>query len=197
VSPISVRSAGAAGGGGSAPAAGQYLAPYMRAGLYYATAGTTTTTSPPNQSLRVTPLYVPRALTLDRIGLDVTTAGQAGAVIRLGIYADDGGYPGALVLDAGTIAGDAVATPEITIAQALAIGVYWLGACVQNAATTQPTVRALAGGQLVFPASTGTAAANTSGAGFQQTNVAGALPATFTATPSGGITCPRVVVRVA
>lgn len=66
----------------------------------------------------------------------------SGCVIRLGIYADNGsGFPGALVIDAGTIDGHSATVQEITISQALSAGTYWFGAVVQGVTTTQPTMR--------------------------------------------------------
>src|SRR5688500_9696138 len=94
---------------------------FMRSGLYYAPNGTLSTVAPSNQQMRAMPFIIPNALTLDRIACETTVDGEAGSVVRLGIYADDGnGYPGALVLDAGTVAGDGgAAVKEITISQAL------------------------------------------------------------------------------
>lgn len=54
------------------------------------------------------PLAVPQEWSFDRIGIEVQTAGAAGAAARLCVYADDGSsYPGALLYNCGTVAGDA------------------------------------------------------------------------------------------
>lgn len=94
-----------------------------------------------NGQLRVAPWMVPDAITLTRIASEVSGTGDAGCKVRLGIYADSGGMPGALVLDAGTIAGDALAVAEITISQALARGLYWVGGVIQLVTTTVPTLK--------------------------------------------------------
>lgn len=93
-----------------------------------------------NGSLRAYPIYVPSRITIDRIGCEVTVVGQAGSVVRLGIYTDAGGFPGTPLLDT-TVAGDAVATPEATVSLTLSAGWYWAASVTQSAATTQPTLR--------------------------------------------------------
>lgn len=70
------------------------------------------------------------------IGCEVATAGSAGAVVRLGIFASDaaGSMPGTLILDAGTVTADTGGGKQITgLSQALSAGVYWLAACNQVA----------------------------------------------------------------
>jgi len=140
--------------------------------------------------LRACPLPVGKAVTLDRIGLEVTTA-VATAVVRLGIYADDGnGYPGALVLDAGTIDASTTGFKEIVINQALAAGLYWLVGVAQTAA---PTVRATSGA--VPGLSVATSQSTLAGA-YTQAGVTGALPANFTAGGSVVTGGSKVLVRV-
>lgn len=76
--------------------------------------------------------------TLDRLGINVTT-GSAGNA-RLGIYNDSSGYPGTLLLDAGTVVTTNIAVVTVTISQALVPGNrYWL-VYVSNAT---PTVRSI------------------------------------------------------
>lgn len=137
--------------------------------------------------LRLAPVYLP-ALTIARVGVDVTGAGTAGCTLRLGIYNDDGGgRPGTLALDAGTVAGDAIATPEITLGTplALAAGFYWLGGALQGSPASQPTVRTIIA-QLptppgvLFSHGTSLPAAGATAVGVLQTGVSGALPASFT-----------------
>jgi len=166
---------------------GQALNVIMRSGHYYPTVATTSLTTSGatgNGTMRTTPFYVPRALTLSRITAEVTAAGDAASVVRLGIYADDGnGYPGALVLDAGTIPGNVTGAAEIIINQALSPGLYHIATVVQGVTTTQPTLRTI--NAVTAPAvSYGTAlpGGGTWGVGYKQTGVTGALPANFTST---------------
>lgn len=176
-----------------------------RSGLYYLTtphSATSTANTLGNGTGRFSPWRVQRATNFAKIGAEVTAAGEAGSLVRIGIYADDGtGYPGALILDAGTIAGDSATVQEITVAFTLLPGLYWVGAIVQNVVTTQPTLRTVAmdlTGEMPLTAGT-TPTANAPGTvafvGFAMT---GALPATWpTATPNVSATAARVFVKTA
>ena len=77
--------------------------------------------------LYASPLIIVRDMTVDRIAIQVSTAGAAGTKARLGIYNDGTNlYPGTLLLDAGEVAVDAVAIVNITISKALTKGIYWM-----------------------------------------------------------------------
>jgi len=79
--------------------------------------------------------YNPVSTLFDRIIIYVQTP-VAGALVRLGIYGDNGSvYPGNLVLDAGTVDASTVGVKEILISQTLGAGLYWL-VCLSNAAPT-------------------------------------------------------------
>lgn len=176
-------------------------------GAYYQTAlapSVTTVATLGNGVLRVAPFIVRKAITITRIGACVTAAGDAGCVLRLGIYADNGnGYPGALILDAGTIPGDAIAVTEVTISTALPAGTYWVGAVPQGVTTTQPTVRGFAAASNVYAPTvplTGGAtptAATAPALGYSGSGITGALPTTFPASvlPTGS--AAWVFVKVA
>jgi hypothetical protein len=117
--------------------------------------------------------------------------GGAGAVVRLGIYADTGnGAPGTLILDAGTISGTAVATSAITISQTLTPGLYWLAAVSQVAACTmsQLTTTYTGFGTLT----TAAAVSSPAPTGYTSASITGALPTPFVATDT--ITTPTLVV---
>jgi hypothetical protein len=89
-----------------------------------------------------TPFVVSAALTADRIGVIVTTAGSTGALLRLGIYLSDAsGAPGKVYLDAGTVDATTTGLKAITISKVLPPGLYWLACVCQGAPTTAPTVR--------------------------------------------------------
>jgi len=114
----------------------------MRSGRYYgmqSIAGTTASQTLNEQ--RWFPFFVPNSVTADRIGAEVTTAGSAGSVLRLGIYEHDytTDLPGALLLDAGTIDGTSATFQEITISQALTPGIYWFSSVAQVASLTART----------------------------------------------------------
>lgn len=172
--------------------AGQYVLPCG--------AGAVATAATGNGSLRLAPWRVERAITIDRLAVEVTTAGEAGSVFRLGAYGDSSGYPGALLVDGGTVAGDTTGAKEVTItALVLTPGLYWIGGAAQVAATTPPTMRCLSNYSPAVPIRLGSSLPATTGAtqGYLQTGVSGALPSTFTATIAASSTMPRVLARVA
>ena len=82
------------------------------------------------------PIYVPQALSVDRIGISVVLGASQTDVARLGIYNDSDGVPSTVVLDAGTVsvsgANGTLGQFEITISQPLSVGWYWLAANVQS-----------------------------------------------------------------
>jgi len=79
-----------------------------------------------------------RRLRFDRIGIRLVGAGAAGALIRLGIYRDNGRmYPGQLVADAGEVAGDVAGDRVLDVDVVLEPGVYWL-AYLSNDGTIDP-----------------------------------------------------------
>lgn len=137
------------------------------------------------------PIWIPHTMTFDRISCEVTTTDAAG-VIRLGVWAHN--YttqrPDALVLDAGTLSGTAVAVVEATINLTLEPGLYWLSGTGQNGPTTLQVRKMLTspGGR---PWNTSASSGGISGSSVQNVYVdanviAGALPsnASPTANPS-------------
>lgn len=176
-------------------------APWQSGRYYFAPNVTATSTNSAlgNGSLRFVPFYLPNAVTLARIGGEVTVIGDAGSTIRLGIYADDGtGKPGARQIDAGTIAADSATVQEVVISLALAAGIYWVCGAVQGVTVTQPTVRTLA-----TPVVLGVdAGAVIPGAGanpqsYLLAGVTAALPASAAAAVVSTGIVPRIFVKVA
>lgn len=169
----------------------------LKSGLWYPVTGFAASTTPVLDQLRLAPFPVAKTVTLDRLGLWVQ-AGVALSVVRLGIYRDDGdGYPGALVLDAGTIDASSQGFKTITISQQLTRDLYWIGGVGQTivtamtiAATNVPTWDQT--GQHLTPSSQALVYV-----GFLQAAVSGALPANFTTTKESSFNAPRVHVRIA
>jgi hypothetical protein len=90
------------------------------------------------------PMLTTTAITLDRLAIEVTSAGAASTVARLGIYnATTSWQADTLVLDAGTVAVDSTGVKTVTINQALAAGRYFLALLGDGS----PTVRMVRGGQ--------------------------------------------------
>lgn len=173
---------------------------FLSSGRYIGTVATGFSTTAPAQGL-ATAVSLPlgNTGTIDRIGIEVTAAGEAGSVIRLGVYSDDGtGKPGALLLDAGTVPGDgATGFKELTIDQILGADLYWLVHVNQLCPTTAPTVRSMTSATAPLGDTTALNMSNPGGRnGYQKTAVIGALPATWGPTGSAGAS-PRPIVRAA
>lgn len=173
--------------------AGQYFLPLSPS-------STTTSNAIGNSVMRVAPWLVTKTVTVDRLSVDVSAAGEAGSKVRPVIYADNGNsFPGTLVVDGGQLAGDAIGTPEATIAATTLLpGLYWLGAAVQAATTSQPTVRCLGNHSVQGLIGQGTSvpAANGQVLGYAGTCTA-AAPATFPGGSTGASTAPRLTLRAA
>lgn len=179
------------------------LTPAIRSGYYFPTsspAATGTSSALGVGTMRVVPWIVSKRVTLTRLGVDVSGAGEAGAKVRPVLYADGGdGYPGALVVDGGQLAADAVAVPEATVSVVLEPGVYWIGAIVQAVVTTQPTVRAVSNWHPPIVITTGTSApaAAVTAVGYAATGVTGAPPATFPAGQGASGFAARIIAKAA
>jgi hypothetical protein len=148
---------------------------------------------------------VPEATSITSIAAEVTIAGSAGSVIRLGVYNDNGhGYPGTLLVDAGTIDGTVVGVASIPFdglsghpsAVVTAAGTYWIVGVSQGAPVTNPTVRINSGvssGILFGSAAAGMGSNATS---YTMAGVTAALPGTFNATVSATTNTHRVAVQL-
>jgi hypothetical protein len=179
------------------------VSPAVRSGFYYYPAGQNSITTLATLgvgTLRIAPAVIPRAITIDRLGAEITAVGEAGSKLRIGIYADDGtGKPGSLLLDAGQINGDSATVQEITVNQTLNPGIYWFGAVVQAVTTTQPTVRIIANWTppILMGISTSLPGAGATVLGLSMSGVTGALPGTFSTTPGSSASIPRLFYRIA
>ena len=68
---------------------------------------------------------VPRAMSIDRLAIEVTTL-QAASLMRLGLYnSKANGEPGDLLVDGGTVDTSTTGVKEATVDVALAPGLYW------------------------------------------------------------------------
>jgi hypothetical protein len=112
-----------------------YLVPQAATTTTLATSGVGT--------LRCVPKRIPNQVTITKIGLEITVAGEAGSKVRECLYGDDGtAHPGSLVVDGGQVDGTVVtANAEVTVSAVVGPGIYWVCAAVQNVVTTQPTIR--------------------------------------------------------
>lgn len=164
---------------------------FKNSGRYYggATSSVTAVATTANY-LYAAPIYVAETVTIDRIGIHVTTAGAAASVIKLAVYNDTGHFlPGTKRFDAGSVAADSTGAKELTISQQLPGGQwYWLAAVAQG------------GTPSVYSNTTGNVGQSAAGIAFASsvinTGVSGTLPSTFSVAGELG-TAPRVYVRVA
>lgn len=174
------------------PIGGVWHLRFETGGLYGPYNNAFTNTAQATGNLHVMPFFVPEARTFDQILINVATAGAG--PIRLGIYNDTGtGYPGSLLLSAGTVDSAVLGELAITISQNLTPGVYWLAALTE---TTTNAVVTSGGGQTL-----GMRAVSNNGTskGYQAGSIAaGALPATFPAALSPiTLATIRVLLRAA
>ena len=170
--------------------------PGVASGYYLSTATqSVTATTRGNNTALVSPVYIPRTCILDRISLEVTSAGSAGSVIRLGIYgSDSNGLPGPLLVDAGTIDSTGTGFLEKTISLTVHPGVYWLAAVPQGSPTTAATIRVNMGAALGLGFTSGTTI-STGVPGYAMGLVTGALPTPYVIGSTATNTA-RVLVRV-
>lgn len=98
---------------------------YSIPGVFVGAIATTTVTL---DTIRYTPIFIPTAITLDQLAIEVSTpSGTGGSTARMGIYnADTDWQPTSLVVDAGTVATDSGGVKTATINQALPPGRYLL-----------------------------------------------------------------------
>lgn len=135
---------------------------------------------PTLNELRAYPFPVYRPLQLGALFIQVTVAGSADSVVRMGVYADDGtGLPGALLMELGTIstAAPGVLTLNVPAPILLSTGLYWVAGVTQGTtAATLVTVVNVGQNQALWA---GAAAFSPVFAGYRHNAVAGALPAMY------------------
>ena len=143
------------------------------------------------------PFIVPKTMTLDRIAINVTTAGTGNA--RLGIYTSSvslGLYPDQKVIDAGEVSIASTGIKSITISQQLTAEMYWL-VLVSNGT---PTIRCHALiGIMPLLGYTSSLGAEIAAVGLYVSFTYAALPTTFPTTTTTKITAvpiPAIFVRV-
>lgn len=136
--------------------------------------------------------FVEKSL-LDQIAINVTATGTGNA--RLGVYEDDNGYPGKLLLDAGEVSIASTGVRAATIAHVLAPGRKWLVVVSSGA----PTVRSFAVASLINQLGYGSALGTAGILGFYVAFTYAALPAAFPGSPTliTAVPIPALFVRLA
>jgi len=123
--------------------------PQAQAGRWYGPACAVAPALPVAGALSALPFGVSASLVqVTALGVLVTGAGAGGSSLRLGVYADAAGQPGALLADAGVVATDAAGevVASVPAGVSLSRGTYWLAAQLQSAGTAAPTLSCVAGG---------------------------------------------------
>ena len=102
---------------------------YRRLGVYVsqlaAPGGGTFVHTALADTLLALPLPVGEGITVDRVAMEVTTAGAGGSTVRMGLYlADltDPSLPGALLVDAATLLVDSTGVKEISLGAPVKVG---------------------------------------------------------------------------
>jgi len=124
---------------------------------------------------------------ISSLDIRVTSAGQAGAVVRLGVFADAGMRPGALLADLGTVAADTTGVRSVTGAVSVPTGLVWLGHISQNCATTAPsmaTPSGVAGAVSPWVPIDALGGWGATGYRIQSSGITGALPASWPTSPA-------------
>ncbi|MFH1419451.1 MAG: hypothetical protein ABII12_14340 [Planctomycetota bacterium] len=114
------------------PEAGEYTT-----GLFNALRGTYF--GPTADTLYAVPCILPRQSAYSAIGIRVDS-GTAGKHARLGIYADDDGNPGALIIDAGAFEADPTGFFELAFGSNVILGpgLIWLALLTDGIAESAP-----------------------------------------------------------
>lgn len=168
--------------------------PQLRTGWYGSPLGEVDTVVLTPGAMFAVPFPVNRAVTIDRLGLEVTGTG-ASTVVRLGLYSNADDNPDALLLDAGTINGATAAFQEITVDHDLDVGRVWLAACAQG--SNNVTVRAVRYIASAGLPSSGYAPYSSYALRQGGTSTLGAFPASAPTFNDVRASAPRVLVRVA
>lgn len=147
------------------------------------------------------PIYAPRRGNWQIVRVNVTGAGTAGAVVRLGLREHNsfGGSPGDLMEDWGTLAVDSTGEkfldmPDLDLPE----GIYWLDLAAQGAPITHATLTAITGVLpfSLFQISTPGSLVNVGYRSGSDT-ITGALPALFGggSASADGLPKPRIVLQ--
>lgn len=159
----------------------EYFLSSQSVGTGYSATGVSSTAANSNGRGKITPFYISEPTTIDALALHcIATNAGVGAVIRLGIYADNNGRPGDIVIDAGTASINTATLKTLTFSPiVLQPGFYWAIGATQNLDTAggNPTFSSVTGGQTI-----GIVSAPASNNMFPLATVT--LPGVLTANPS-------------
>jgi hypothetical protein len=150
-----------------------------------------------NGTLYSTPFIAGKSTGFDRIA--IYSNGVASSSIRLGIYEDNNGKPGNLILDAGLVDCSTTGEKLITINQTLS-GLAWLCAVTNNAASIRGISNATTAYFSPIIGDSDLGITTRGGVGYSQSSITGTLPSTWGSTYTvikGNIACPFIFLRKA
>ena len=148
--------------------------------------------------LSACPLFLPATVTIDALGINISSAGSAGSLYRLGIYAPRyDGRPGALLVDTGNLPLD-VTGDRITAITPLVLGPGWIW-LARNASATH-SAGFLSGNSSPAVAFNGQTSLDvtTFAIDLSRAQTFGTLPLDFAASAAtSGLIAARICLRVA
>lgn len=166
-----------------------------KVGGYYGVEGPISTLLMTDDQMVLAPFVVDRLITVEEVGVDVTTAGSGGNLYTA-IYNDRGDcYPGDLIHKSAALAVTAAFQSTTGLTLRFPPGIYWVGTHNSGAVTTPVTVRCVATSFRFMPLAAG--ADDTDAAAFAQAVTADSVPpSTFTTTVTVVGKAPRVLFKV-
>lgn len=134
------------------PAINDYFLTTTALGTAYNATSPSSTASNSNGRGKLTPFYISEPTTIDALALYMNTGNDgAGAVLRMGIYDDNDGRPGNVVVDAGTATLNGAASMKTLTFTPIVLqpGFYWAVAGTYNLNTggTNPAFATVTGTQ--------------------------------------------------
>jgi len=174
--------------------------PPLVAGFYHTTLaviadGGDFKTFPSANQLHAIPFFIGQSVTINTMAIAVLQGVGGGKHVRIGIYADNNGAPGDLLIDAGEITDlSGTGTKTLSISQDLEPGLYWL-AYISD--TSSLAVRRILGTNIIplMGLPTSSLGAATALTGYVASQSYDVLPSTFpTATITQG-QMPAVFVK--
>ncbi len=167
----------------------------FKAGRWYGPTGdfSTTTLALVLDRLYLIPLELWRSQPFDGYGIGVTAFGTAGAVLRVGVYADVDGDPGGNPIEEQTIStvtSNGAKTTSFT-ARSFGPGKLWVAAVAQVATCTTRSISGAVSSRV------GSTDPNDLGCFRYKENISGALPAPLTALAGNVSVGPIPVLRAA
>jgi hypothetical protein len=174
----------------------KFPAVILQSGVYYKTnlgVGNNTTQGYNAQATYYQPMFIPTETTFDRLAFISGSNFLGTGSVRMGLYVDNNGVPGNLILDAGTVSVTAAATTyQITINQTIPAGVFWTAWNRQVAATTNSYygTSSVSSVYNLLMGNSHTTPSSTINLGYQQASVTGAF------SNASGLTISTVVPHV-